>query len=141
PTAEVYDRRAQEVSSLQYFSKLITQVLDFDDLADTVTDICTRVSSAEAAWIILGSRDDSKTIAVKNAAYVDSEIINNYLFNNKKIYIQSNIIFYTIEDYKYKRNLSQLNVNILVSPFITYNSLTGFIIAVRKNVLIIYEED
>jgi len=29
PTAEVFDRKAKEVSSLQYFSKLITEVLDF----------------------------------------------------------------------------------------------------------------
>jgi len=44
PTAEAYDRKAQEVTSLQYFSKLITEVLDFNDLAETVTDIAQKLS-------------------------------------------------------------------------------------------------
>ena len=52
PTAEAYDRKAQEVTSLQYFSKLITEVLDFNDLAETVTDITQKLSGSRASWII-----------------------------------------------------------------------------------------
>jgi len=70
PTAEAFDRKAEEVSSLQYFSKLITQVLDFDELAETVTDITTRVSSADASWIIWKENDEFVSIANKNIGFV-----------------------------------------------------------------------
>ncbi|NWG28174.1 MAG: hypothetical protein HXY48_06525 [Ignavibacteriaceae bacterium] len=49
PTAEAYDRKAQEVTSLQYFSKLITEVLDFNELAETVTEIAQKLSGSKAA--------------------------------------------------------------------------------------------
>ncbi len=141
PTAEVYDRRAQEVSSLQYFSRLITQVLDFDDLADTVTDITIKVSSADAAWIVITDNSDKKTIAVKNAAYVDTEIINHFLFSTKKIQALTDTMIFNIDDYSTKNKLSEKYGNILVSPLRTHNDVSGFLIASRKNELIFYEED
>lgn len=141
PTAEVYDRRAQEVSSLQNFSRLITQVLDFDDLADTVTDITVKVSSADAAWIVMKENNDKKTVAVKNAAYVDTDIINHYLFSVKKIDSLTDTMIFSIDDYSIKNTLSEKFGNILVSPLQTHNDVRGFLIASRKNELIFYEED
>ncbi|MFO7526751.1 MAG: SpoIIE family protein phosphatase [Ignavibacteriaceae bacterium] len=141
PTAEVYDRRAQEVSSLQYFSKLITQVLDFNDLAETVTDISTKVSSADGAWIVLLENEHKKMIAVKNTAYVDAELINEFLFTHKKIASLSETMIFNIDDYNVKSTLSEKFGNILVSPLQTHNDLKGFLIAVRKNELIFYEDD
>lgn len=141
PTAEVYDRRAQEVSSLQNFSRLITQVLDFDDLADTVTDITIKVSSADVAWIVMKENNDKKTFAVKNAAYVDTDIINHYLFSEKKIDTLTDTMIFSIDDYNIKNQLSEKFGNILVSPLQTHNDVRGFLIAARKNELIFYEED
>ncbi len=73
PTAEAYDRKVQEVNSLQYFSKLITEVLDFNDLAETVTDITMKVSNANASWIIWRENNKLITLAVKNIGYIESE--------------------------------------------------------------------
>lgn len=141
PTAEVYDRRAQEVSSLQYFSKLITQVLDFNDLAETVTEITTKVSSADAAWIILRENGSNRTISIKNAAYVDADIINDYLFGKYKIDELGDTLILNIDDYLIKNKLSEKFGNILVSPLRSHNDIKGFLIALRKNELIFYEED
>lgn len=141
PTAEVYDRRAQEVSSLQYFSKLITQVLDFNDLADTVTDITIKVSSADAAWIVLKEKGNNKTLAIKNAAYVDADIINDYLFVSRKIDNLTDTMILNIDDFSVKSKLSEKFGNILISPLRTHNDIKGYLIASRKNELIFYEED
>lgn len=141
PTAEVYDRRAQEVSSLQNFSRLITQVLDFDDLADTVTDITIKVSNADAAWIVMKENNDKRTVAVKNAAYVDTDVINHYLFSAKKIDRLTDTMIFSIDDYSIKNTLSEKFGNILVSPLQTHNDVRGFLIASRKNELLFYEED
>ncbi|MBS4035875.1 MAG: SpoIIE family protein phosphatase [Ignavibacterium sp.] len=141
PTADVYDRKAQEVSSLQYFSKLITEVLDFDDLAETVTDITIKVSSADAAWILMIENGNNKTIAIKNAAYVDVDLINQYLFSSKKINNITDTVIYSIDDFVVRSGLSEKYGGILVSPLRTHNNVKGFLIASRKNELIFYEED
>lgn len=141
PTAEVFDRKAQEVSSLQYFSKLITQVLDLNDLADTVTDITLKVSSADAAWIVLKEPEENKTLAVKNAAYTDVDIINEYLFSSGNIDKYSDASILNIDDFEVKSKLSEKFGNILISPLKSHNSVKGFLIASRKNELIFYEED
>ncbi|HEY7751601.1 MAG TPA: hypothetical protein VH917_04860 [Ignavibacteriaceae bacterium] len=72
PTAEAFDRKAQEVSSLQYFSKLITRVLDFNELSETVTDITLKVGSADASWIIWKNMNEFESIAPKGAGYIDT---------------------------------------------------------------------
>jgi len=141
PTADVYDRKAQEVSSLQYFSKLITEVLDFDDLAETVTDITIKVSSADAAWILMIENGINKTIAIKNAAYVDADLINQYLFSSKKIDNITDTVIYSIDNFVVRSGLSEKYGSILVSPLRTHNDVKGFLVASRKNELIFYEED
>jgi len=73
PTAEAYDRKAQEVTSLQYFSKLITEVLDFNDLAETVTDIAQKLSASKATWIIWKNGQKQYSLAAKNIGFVESD--------------------------------------------------------------------
>jgi serine phosphatase RsbU (regulator of sigma subunit) len=141
PTAEAYDRKAKEVSSLQYFSKLITQVLDFDELAETVTDITTKVSSADSAWIVIKDSKEQKTIANKNIAYVDADIINKYLLESG---VCENIVetkICSLDKLGDKSKLSEKFGSAAVSPLKSLNDTKGFLVAARKNDLIFYEED
>lgn len=79
PTAEAYDRKAQEVTSLQYFSKLITEVLDFNDLAETVTDITQKLSGSKAAWIIWKNGVGYNSLASRNISFIESEKLTNQI--------------------------------------------------------------
>jgi len=85
PTAEAYDRKAQEVTSLQYFSKLITEVLDFNDLAETVTDITQKLSDSKASWIIWRNGSRHNSVAAKNIGYVESDKISNKILEKISI--------------------------------------------------------
>jgi serine phosphatase RsbU (regulator of sigma subunit) len=51
PTAEAFDRKISEVSSLHNLGKLITQVLDFNELVDSVTSMTMQVCEAKSAWL------------------------------------------------------------------------------------------
>ncbi|MBI5475423.1 MAG: SpoIIE family protein phosphatase, partial [Ignavibacteriales bacterium] len=51
PTAEAFDRKISEVSSLHNLSKLVTQVFDFDELMETVTAMTLQVCEAKSAWL------------------------------------------------------------------------------------------
>jgi phosphoserine phosphatase RsbU/P len=51
PTAEAFDRKISEVSSLHNLGRLVTQVFDFQELVETVTTMTLDVCGAESAWL------------------------------------------------------------------------------------------
>ena len=51
PTAEAFDRKRSEVSSLHTLSKLVTQVFDFNELVDNVTSMTLQVVGASSCWL------------------------------------------------------------------------------------------
>ncbi len=53
PTAEVYERKQSELTSLHNLSRLVTQVFDFSDLVNTVTAMTLEVVGAKSAWLEL----------------------------------------------------------------------------------------
>ena len=141
PTAEAYDRKAKEVSSLQYFSKLITQVLDFEELAETVTDIAIKVSSADATWIIINDGENKKILANKNIAYVDADLINNYLIESGVCEKITGTKICNLNKFADRSKLSEKFGSIALSPLKSLNEIKGYLIAARKNELIFYDED
>lgn len=141
PTAEAYDRKAKEVSSLQYFSKLITQVLDFDELAETITDIATKVSSADAAWIVIKKNGSANVIANKNIAYVDADLINQFLLESGACEKITETKICNLSKFAKKSQLSEKFGSVAVSPLKSYNEVKGYLVAARKNEFIFYEED
>ncbi len=53
PTAEAFDRKATEISSLHNLSRLVTQVFDFNELVETVTSMTLQVCEARSCWLEL----------------------------------------------------------------------------------------
>jgi serine phosphatase RsbU (regulator of sigma subunit) len=141
PTAEAFDRKAEEVSSLQYFSKLITQVLDFNELAETVTDITTRVSSADASWIIWKENDDFVSIANKNIGFVDSNLINSFILDKADWINMKDTTFLRLREFERNTELSQPFKAVAVSPLKAHGEVKGLHVAVRKNEVRFSEED
>lgn len=141
PTAEAFDRKAQEVTSLQYFSKLITEVLDFNDLAETVTDIATKVCNAHASWIVLIEGTEMRTIANKNIGFVDADIINKDVFKSGKTKNKFSTFFMSVKKYDDTEKLSENYSSIAIAPLIAHNELKGFLFAAKKNEFIFDEED
>jgi serine phosphatase RsbU (regulator of sigma subunit) len=59
PTAEAFDRKRSEVSSIHTLSKLVTQVFDFGELVETVTSMTLQVCEARSCWLeIIPYADD-----------------------------------------------------------------------------------
>jgi sigma-B regulation protein RsbU (phosphoserine phosphatase) len=56
PTAEAFDRKRSEVSSLHTLSKLVTQVFDFNELVDNVTSMTLQVVGASSCWLEIITR-------------------------------------------------------------------------------------
>ena len=59
PTAEAFDRKRSEVSSIHTLSKLVTQVFDFNELVETVTTMTLQVCEARSCWLELLPLEDT----------------------------------------------------------------------------------
>ncbi len=71
PTAEAYEQKQSELTSLHNLTRLTTRVLDFDDLVETVTQMTVEVCGADAVWLELVSQDGrdgwtSRYVACRN---------------------------------------------------------------------------
>jgi sigma-B regulation protein RsbU (phosphoserine phosphatase) len=141
PTAEAYDRKAQEVTSLQYFSKLITEVLDFNDLAETVTDIALKLSGSGAAWIIW--KEDSKLISLanKNIGYVESDKLSQQI--TERIEFEKLNVTKTLHIKEKINGADQENrfSIISVSPIKTRGVVQGILVAAKADDQIFTKDD
>ncbi len=141
PTAEAFDRKAEEVSSLQYFSKLITQVLEYNELAETVTDITIRVSGADASWIIWREKDEFISLANKNIGFVDSNLLNKFILTKVDWEKLDDTIFLKLNDIGVQSKLSQKFRSMAVSPLKAHGKAQGLLVAVCKDEKKFNEED
>jgi sigma-B regulation protein RsbU (phosphoserine phosphatase) len=140
PTAEAFDRKAQEVSSLQYFSKLITQVLDFNDLAETITDIGKKAANGDAAWIVWKQEGTLKPIAHKNIGYLDAGLISDYLFRNRDFSGSSSFIE-NLMRFEKRSQLAEPYSSAMVAPLKTHDEIKGYLIVTKKDDFIFDDED
>ena len=135
PTAAVYDRKAQEASSLINLSKLITRVFDFKELADTVTDITIQVCNSNSAWLVTEVEGVLTVSGVKNIGYVEADKIVNILSENYDLRKVSNVktvlLTNSKNDEELKDNASTIKC-LAIAPLKVHQKINGFLIAARK---------
>lgn len=141
PTAEAFDRKAEEVSSLHLFSTLINQVIDFDELADTITDLTRKVSTADASWIVMKNGNSYETISQKNISKTDILEINNYLLYSSECKNLSKAKIYSLEKSSVKSKLSEHLSSVVISPLRNQAEVKGFLFAARKSGLLFYDDE
>jgi phosphoserine phosphatase RsbU/P len=140
PTAEAYDRKAREISSLQYFSSLINQVLDFNDLEETITDLALKVSSAEASWIVWYKGGELKTSAHKNIGFVDAREISEYILSQEGAEKILSTTIFNLEKFRGGGEPSKY-AYITVSGLRTNNEAAGFLFSALNSSIVLDEED
>jgi serine phosphatase RsbU (regulator of sigma subunit)/uncharacterized membrane protein YwzB len=81
PTAEAFDRKTTEVSSLHNLSRLVTQVFNFDELVDTVTAMTLQVCEAKSCWleVIHYADERERTNLSADEAFVSNSAVGNYI--------------------------------------------------------------
>ncbi|MBN2572850.1 MAG: GAF domain-containing protein, partial [Ignavibacteriales bacterium] len=143
PTADAFDRRSNELSSLMDLTKLLNQVFDFNELGDTITSMTARVCNSDYAWLVTKKNEKIIISSVFNVGYVETEIITKSL-------IEENIsLFDEVIIIDYERIKNKLEVNssfnnfsyIAIAPLKVHNDITGYLFAARKNKYSFDEED
>ncbi|MDZ7623563.1 MAG: SpoIIE family protein phosphatase [Ignavibacteriaceae bacterium] len=141
PTAEAYDRKAQEVTSLQYFSKLITEVLDFNDLAETVTDIAQKLSGSKATWIIWKNGAKQNSLAAKNIGFVESDKVTKQILERISFENLTSTRTFNLKEKISEGSTSNSLSVVSVSPIKTRGETQGILVAAKGSGQIFTQDD
>lgn len=141
PTAEAYDRKAQEVTSLQYFSKLITEVLDFNDLAETVTDIAQKLSASKATWIIWKNGQKQYSLAAKNIGFVESDKLTKQILERIDFEKLTSTKTFNLKEQIIDGDSENLFSVVSVSPIKTRGETQGILVAAKGTGQIFTQDD
>lgn len=140
PTAEAIDRKTREMTSLQDFSNLINQVLDFNDLAETITGIASKITSGSACFILWFEKEESKTIARQNIGLIDSNNIVNYVAQDRH-FNKSKSSIVSLSKYEGKSFFAAPFNTVLTTPIKSHSEVKGIIFSIKNDGFIFDEED
>ncbi|MCL6100042.1 MAG: SpoIIE family protein phosphatase, partial [Bacteroidetes bacterium] len=131
PTAEAFDRKAEEVSSMMDLTNLITKVFDFKELASTITRITTRVCNSDSAWLVTRTGKGIDLNAVNNIGYVIADKISNQLLDGGKSDYESLEVI-QLDELNYI-DFDQHNFrSVAIAPLMVHNKINGYLFAARQ---------
>ncbi len=155
PTAEAFDRKSSEVSSLHNLSRLVTQVFDFEELVDSVTTMTLEVCEAKSSWLeimkvsqtptntrrLLGGvrsvEEEIETVSRKNISLDDTLAIMNANGESiRKLALESKkaIIVDEVKNDKRTQHLGNLGTkfeSIIIVPLVTHDKVIGVLYATK----------
>ena len=143
PTAEVYERKQSELTSLHNLSRLVTQVFDFSDLVDSVTSMTLEVVGANSAWLeLIKGRNDQgdvlvEVVSLKNTTrqQIESITVNNDL-SLRQFVIESKrpLVVDDVSTDRRTKHIKKLDVSVgslICVPLTTHKELIGFLHATK----------
>jgi phosphoserine phosphatase RsbU/P len=141
PTAEAFDRKQTEISSLHNLMRLINQVFDFNDLADTVTKMTMEVCEAGGAWLeILPTQNSSQKVGIVSNKNITADEIVLLLGGGERSLRQ--LVLSTkkpvvVDNFSTDRRTKHLPVqkkvgSILIVPLLTHETVMGILYATKE---------
>ena len=140
PTAEAFDRKQTEISSLHNLSRLINQVFDLKDLAETATKMTTEVVQGTSVWLEIipteGSFHKSGLMSHRN---IDEHEIETILSGEEKsvrsIVCQTKKVL-MIDDVSADRRTRHLPKmkkvgSLLIVPLLSHQQVIGILYATK----------
>ncbi|HPN37869.1 MAG TPA: SpoIIE family protein phosphatase [Melioribacteraceae bacterium] len=140
PTAEAFDRKSQELSSMMDLNSLMTQVFDFKELAETITTITNKVCNSDSSWLL--TINDKKPVlnASANISIEEANIITKLLLGSENEHPTEFIIFEEDDLSKYSVNYINFR-SIAIAPLGVQGKINGYLVAGRKEGLSFDEDD
>lgn len=143
PTAEAFDRKAEEVSSLMDLSKIITQVFDKKQLSETIVALSSKVCNSDCSWFVTQENDEFDIQSVKNIGYIEAEKITKKILLEISEKIEETItISKSSIRISYENDLKIYNFSsIAVAPLLLHGHIRGYIIAAKRTNSFFDDED
>ena len=142
PTADAYDRKAEEFASLVDLSQSITGAMEFKELAEKVTAITAGVCHGDFSWLLIKDSNDFSVpaafnISIREArelsldllgeATMDNRAVKVYRNKKLKIHIQNDVLNFSFS-------------SLAIAPLRVKNRTTGYLfLAIKKDS--VFEDD
>lgn len=135
PTAEAFDRKAEEVTSLMDLTKLITQVFDFKELADTITTTTIKVCNSNTSWLVTTNENGYDISSVNNIGFVEADKVTKMLLEEYNYEIAEVITLHRgAIKFSLRNDIDTLNFkSIAIAPLKVYNNISGYLFTARKD--------
>lgn len=144
PTAEVFERKQSELNSLHNLSRLVTQVFDFNDLVNTVTQMTSEVCGARSVWLELFSVNietgemSVDVVSKKNITQQEIDLIGaddgtqlrRYLIDSRKVLLIEDI--WSDRRTKYLKEKGFARGSLLTIPLLSHGKLIGVLHATKE---------
>lgn len=141
PTAEAFDRKQTEISSLHNLNRLINQVFDLKDLADTATKMMTEVVQATSAWLeILPNESTTHQSGLISARNISEKELQHFISSDdisaRTIVLQTKKVL-MIDDVasdKRTKHLPAMKIagSLLILPLLSHNNVIGILYATKE---------
>lgn len=73
PTARLYDRKMQQIQSLQDLSRALSAELDWSKLVSTIIKLASEVAQSEFSWLELYDKKSGKLMLISSKNFSDKE--------------------------------------------------------------------
>jgi serine phosphatase RsbU (regulator of sigma subunit) len=144
PTAEVFEKKQSELNSLHNLSRLVTQVFDFNDLVNTVTQMTSEVCDARSVWLELFSVNietgemSVDVVSKKNITQQEIDLIGaddgtqlrRYLIDSQKVLLIEDI--WSDRRTKYLKEKGFARGSLLTIPLLSHGKLIGVLHATKE---------
>ncbi len=133
PTAAEFDRKANEVSSLQFFSKMINEVRDDSELAETITELALKVCDGSAAWMTRSSNSADQPIAPQKIGFFYAEKISRHVFTNGLARGNTKIEYFDLRPYTKTQTSEEKYSYVAVAKLSSHRNDAGYLFIVKKD--------
>ncbi len=134
PTAGAFDQKSEEITSLIDLSKLMTQVLDFKELADSLTDATNKVCNSDSAWLVTIENGENNLISVNNIGYLEAKNISDELLSEFKEQLTDVVSMNKkLIKIKLKNDVrTYIFQAIIIAPLKVHGKTNGFLFATKR---------
>jgi len=142
PTADAYDRKAEEFASLVDLSQSITGTMEFRELAEKVTTVTAGVCHSDYSWLLIIQNDDFSVPAAFNIGSREARELSLALLGDT---VPDNRTVKIFRDKKLKIHIQNDVLNfsfssLAIAPLRVKNRTTGYLfMAIKKDSF--FEED
>ena len=134
PTAGAFDQKSEEITSLIDISKLMTQVLDFKELGDSITLAANKVCNSDSSWLVTEDNSAHELVSASNIGYVEADSITKSILSeietplNKVITLNKKII-----KVKIKNDVrTYIFQSLVIAPLKVHSKNNGYLFAAKR---------
>ncbi len=128
PTAEAFEKKAEEVSSLTDLTNLAANAFDFSELAENLTAHTLQISGADVAWLYVNDEQGWSVAAAQNIGKEEAFILTETVLSGFENKIPESLKILDEKTFKFKSGDSVRSLkfeSLILAPLGIHNEING----------------